>query len=178
MTVLRLNHHSAAAKKKKTTDTRPVFWLRSEQQSYFWKRLRGDVLHALLVTHRTAAAQQDSGQPNRSRMKMKVMKKSGGVKQNGSMAYRQEGTYWSRQGGHSGSSVHGARKILEGETKTKKKKYRQHANNRHWETWDMMGWIRGWHCRAGSEAKKRINRLEGFKCSAVWKRSCRAKSVE
>lgn len=30
---------------------------------------------------------------------MNVMKKSSGVKQNGSMAYRQEETFWSGQGG-------------------------------------------------------------------------------
>lgn len=64
---------------------------------------------------------------------MKVMEKSRGVKQNGSMAYRQKRTYWSARGGHSSSSVHGgvcARKILKEEkTTTTTEKHRPHADS-------------------------------------------------
>lgn len=149
-----------------------MLWLSSEQQSYFWKHLWGDVVHALLVTHRTAAARQDSSQLNRSRMKMKVTKKSNGVKQNGSMAYRQEGTYWSGQGAQ---RLFNARwSLCKKNTERRKKnsnktKIQTTCQQSTWEIWDMKGWVRGWHCRAESEAKIRMNWLKGLnKVQPMW----------
>lgn len=107
-------------------------WLSPEQQPYFWKRFRGDAVHALLVTHRTATPQQDSRKLNSSRMKMKVMKKSSGVKLNGSMEYRQEGTYWSGQGAQRLFSARWSLCVKNTERRKKNnnnKKYKKRANN-------------------------------------------------
>ena len=73
-----------------------ILGLNSAGRPCLSKPLRYDALHALLVNHRTTESQQGRSQLNRSLMK--VMRKSSGEKQNGSMAYRQQGTYWSRQG--------------------------------------------------------------------------------
>lgn len=83
------------------------------------KLLRGDVLHALLVTHRTAVVQQDSSQESDE----DEGEEEQWCETEWKHGIQTGGNILEQAGGHSSSSVHTgvcARKILKGERKTTK----------------------------------------------------------
>lgn len=83
------------------------------------KLLRGDVLHALLVTHRTAVVQQDSSQE--SDEDEDEGEEEQWCETEWKHGIQTGGNILEQAGGHSSSSVHAgvcARKILKGERKT------------------------------------------------------------